>query len=216
MKPQKRSQKKEDAVSPVIGVMLMLVLTIVIAGLVAAFAGGLFTTVEKPTQAVFKVNSAINSLPDTDKTDAEPDDSGTEVNNGIQFRHTGGDTVYLEDITVQLKTDSAEMGINFATKQSASSRAKADTIKSRDHSTYFYMGGVEYTELNAGDSFTILADNWYDSTAATDPAIVKGRFIIFQPEGSTGKLVLQKGKEVTYSIIKTSTGDVLQRGTFIL
>ena len=214
MKPQKRSQKKEDAVSPVIGVMLMLVLTIVIAGLVAAFAGGLFTTVEKPTQAVFKVNSAINSLPDTDKTNAQPD-GDTKVNNGIQFRHTGGDTVYLEDITVQLKTDSAEMGINFATKQGAS-RAKAETIKSMSHPTYFYMGGVEYTELNAGDSFTILADNWYDSTAATDSNIVKGRYIIFQPEGSTGKLVLQKGKEVTYSIIKTSTGDVLQRGTFIL
>lgn len=213
MKPQKRSQKKEDAVSPVIGVMLMLVLTIVTAGLVAAFAGGLFTTVEKPTQAVFKVNSAINSLPDTDKTNAQPD-GDTKVNNGIQFRHTGGDTVCLEDITVQLKTDSAELGINFATKQGAS-RAKATTIKSMGHQTYFYMGGV-YTELNAGDSFAILADNWYDSTAATDPDIVKGRFIIFQPEGSTGKLVLQKGKEVTYSIIKTSTGDVLQRGTFIL
>ena len=38
--------KKEDAVSPVIGVMLMLVVTIVIAAVVAAFAGGLATETE--------------------------------------------------------------------------------------------------------------------------------------------------------------------------
>ena len=39
-------KKKEDAVSPVIGVMLMLVVTIVIAAVVAAFAGGLATETE--------------------------------------------------------------------------------------------------------------------------------------------------------------------------
>jgi Uncharacterized protein conserved in archaea len=41
-------ERKESAVSPVVGVMLMLVVTIIIAGVVAAFAGGLVTT-EKAT-----------------------------------------------------------------------------------------------------------------------------------------------------------------------
>ena len=46
-------KKKEDAVSPVIGVMLMLVVTIVIAAVVAAFAGGLGSDVEMaPTAAL--------------------------------------------------------------------------------------------------------------------------------------------------------------------
>ena len=36
-------KKKEDAVSPVIGVMLMLVVTIVIAAVVAALCAALFT-----------------------------------------------------------------------------------------------------------------------------------------------------------------------------
>jgi len=46
-------KKKEDAVSPVIGVMLMLVVTIVIAAVVAAFAGGLGSDVERaPTAAL--------------------------------------------------------------------------------------------------------------------------------------------------------------------
>ncbi len=44
-------KKKEDAVSPVIGVMLMFVVTIVIAAVVAAFAGGIATDTE-PTPSV--------------------------------------------------------------------------------------------------------------------------------------------------------------------
>ena len=46
------THKKEDAVSPVIGVMLMLVVTIVIAAVVAAFAGGLATETESAPVAV--------------------------------------------------------------------------------------------------------------------------------------------------------------------
>ena len=46
-------KKSEDAVSPVIGVMLLLVVTIVIAAVVAAFAGGVGTDVEvRPATAV--------------------------------------------------------------------------------------------------------------------------------------------------------------------
>ena len=45
---------KEDAVSPVIGVMLMLVVTIIIAAVVAAFAGGLATDAERAPSAVLK------------------------------------------------------------------------------------------------------------------------------------------------------------------
>lgn len=41
------NQKKEQAVSPVVGVMLMLVVTIIIAAVVASFAGGFAGTQEK-------------------------------------------------------------------------------------------------------------------------------------------------------------------------
>ena len=46
MKIMNLKERNEDAVSPVIGVMLMLVVTIVIAAVVAAFAGGLATETE--------------------------------------------------------------------------------------------------------------------------------------------------------------------------
>ena len=51
MKIMNLKERNEDAVSPVIGVMLMLVVTIVIAAVVAAFAGGIATDTE-PTPSV--------------------------------------------------------------------------------------------------------------------------------------------------------------------
>ncbi|MBQ3570230.1 MAG: type IV pilin N-terminal domain-containing protein [Methanocorpusculum sp.] len=52
MKKIQMKKQNEDAVSPVIGVMLMLVVTIVIAAVVAAFAGGLATEAEPVPAAV--------------------------------------------------------------------------------------------------------------------------------------------------------------------
>ena len=42
-----RNKKKEDAVSPVVGIMLMLVITVIIAAIVSAFASGLASDTEK-------------------------------------------------------------------------------------------------------------------------------------------------------------------------
>lgn len=47
-------QIKEDAVSPVVGVMLMLVVTIIIAAVVSAFAGGVATGSDKAPNTVIK------------------------------------------------------------------------------------------------------------------------------------------------------------------
>lgn len=50
-----RSHTKEDAVSPVVGVMLMLVVTVIIAAMVVAFSSGLAEDVEKAPSAVLDV-----------------------------------------------------------------------------------------------------------------------------------------------------------------
>ena len=47
------AKERESAVSPVVGVMLMLVVTIIIAATVSAFAGGLVGTADKAPQAAF-------------------------------------------------------------------------------------------------------------------------------------------------------------------
>ncbi len=50
------AKERESAVSPVVGVMLMLVVTIIIAATVSAFAGGLVGSADKAPQAAFDVN----------------------------------------------------------------------------------------------------------------------------------------------------------------
>jgi len=53
MRPERLS---DDAVSPVIGVMLMLVVTIIIAAIVSSFAGGLGSSTEAAPTVAFTVD----------------------------------------------------------------------------------------------------------------------------------------------------------------
>lgn len=57
-----QGNRSEDAVSPVVGVMLMLVVTIIIAAVVSGFAGGLVTSTQSAPNAVLdvKIYSAAN------------------------------------------------------------------------------------------------------------------------------------------------------------
>ncbi len=53
------AKERESAVSPVVGVMLMLVVTIIIAATVSAFAGGLVGTSDKAPQAAFDAKISL-------------------------------------------------------------------------------------------------------------------------------------------------------------
>lgn len=80
-----KKTQKDDAVSPVVGVMLMLVVTIVIAALVAAFASGLGTDSSSTTTAIFTVQDL---------------DTKNGLLTHIYLVHRGGDTVSLPEIAV--------------------------------------------------------------------------------------------------------------------
>jgi len=80
-------QRREDAISPVIGVMLMLVVTIIIAAIVAAFAGGTTSGTQKAPQATI---------------------SGTySQSNGMTITHNGGDAIPLETTTILVRPGKA-------------------------------------------------------------------------------------------------------------
>lgn len=70
----------DDAVSPVVGVMLMLVVTIIIAAVVSGFAGSLGSDSEKPASV-----SLIAKYSQTD---------------GLVFTHGGGDALTVIDVKV--------------------------------------------------------------------------------------------------------------------
>ena len=78
----------ENAVSPVVGVMLMLVVTIIIAALVSSFAGGLGTQAEVTPTATFDVDITLNP------------NANTQTGPMMTLKHLGGDTLDTKDLQV--------------------------------------------------------------------------------------------------------------------
>ncbi len=79
----KNNGLSNEAVSPVVGVMLMLVVTIIIAGVVSAFAGGLTESTDKAPQIMLK-----GTYSQTD---------------GLTISHQGGDPIGVVDTVAYIR-----------------------------------------------------------------------------------------------------------------
>ena len=90
----RKAERKEDAVSPVIGVMLMLVVTIIIAAVITGFATDLSKDTDKTPMVLFDVQY-------------------NNDNGMIELKHKGGDAVRIQDIELILEQTglTAENGI---------------------------------------------------------------------------------------------------------
>ena len=87
-----------EAVSPVIGVMLMLVVTIIIAAVVSAFAGGSLGSQTKTPQATIK--------------------GVFSQSNGMQIIHTGGDAIPASTLMFTMTSDATfGQGLSSTTTQ---------------------------------------------------------------------------------------------------
>lgn len=79
----------DDAVSPVIGVMLMLVVTIVIAAVIAVFASGTVGDIEESSNVILKL-----------------EDYNIDVASGtiqdMTFVHKGGDVITTRDLKIRI------------------------------------------------------------------------------------------------------------------
>ena len=114
---QMRRTEKEDAVSPVIGVMLMLVVTIIIAAVVAAFAGGLASDTDAADSAIIKLDSY--DMATVDQTSPKPwttytagykeiPDYGTSYGvYNMTFLHKGGDKLDVTKLRLGITYDGA-------------------------------------------------------------------------------------------------------------
>lgn len=106
-------KKSDDAVSPVIGVMLMLVITVVVAGVIAAFGTGMVGETESAPNVVLDVQilSNFNALamnPDDMYPDGSEDEDNENYIKGsldgpdFQIRHVSGDPLDTGDIEIQI------------------------------------------------------------------------------------------------------------------
>lgn len=81
------TRSHEEGVSPVIGVMLMIVVTIIIAAVVSGFAANLQGTTEQPPHASIKIGITSNG--------------GTGHDQFIvTFKHLGGDSLPTKDLRI--------------------------------------------------------------------------------------------------------------------
>lgn len=81
----------EEGVSPVVGVMLMLVITIIIAAVISAFAGGLGVPSDRPPQVSMTATVHNNST--------------------VYFDHMGGDGLNIDDLVILI--DQGDRSLRF-------------------------------------------------------------------------------------------------------
>jgi len=120
------SHPTEQAVSPVVGVMLMLVVTLIIASVVSAFAGGLWGNVQKAPSGTIQATIV-------------PDEQNIPEN--ITLTHMGGDPFQIKDVKLIVSNDTWNMV--FINNSSSS----ANLVK------VYYDGDTSPGLIRAGDKF---------------------------------------------------------------
>ncbi|CAG0976450.1 MAG: type IV pilin N-terminal domain-containing protein [Candidatus Methanoperedens sp.] len=110
-----KNLKNEEAVSPVIGVILMVVITVIIAAVLAVFAFGVGSPTQTP-QASLKI-TAVNA-----------------TNGTVWVQHFGGDSLRMKDVKLTLETINGDGSIlnttSFETATSVSGQFEAgDTLQ---------------------------------------------------------------------------------------
>ncbi|MFA5331580.1 MAG: type IV pilin N-terminal domain-containing protein [Methanoregula sp.] len=127
---------KNDAVSPVVGVMLMLVVTIIIAAVVSAFAGGMTSGQTKAPQANVKGTFSITD--------------------GMTISNAGGDSLATKDLVFTIR-DGPTFGAN-AESSTAQSLDMSRMIATTERGTGSMMtsyGAFYMVSFNPGDTVTI-------------------------------------------------------------
>jgi len=146
----------ESAVSPVVGVMLMLVVTIIIAAVVSTFAGGMASSQNMAPQVAI---TAEYSQAD-----------------GMKIYHSGGDTLTIGDFKIFLTPSK-----NFDSIESDSYVTEIDQkLISNGQSVMWYnaKGGRVVPRFAAGEVAIISAENC--STEKLTPSLM------YDPPGPTG------------------------------
>lgn len=205
--------EKESAVSPVVGVMLMLVVTIIIAAVVSGFAGGLASGTSKAPQATLSCSAAIDDIQDTDKTDWEPTyPVNFTAKNGLLFEHKGGDAFALSDISIQLQSGDAKYTLStYDEIQTTEGTCLPDPA----NMSYIMEIGDSDGFITPGDKFMLYADNCrIDDVPAS--GYNNDAQISWKPEGAAGGKAAYLNTKMEYKVIDKASGKVIQSGSVVL
>lgn len=159
---------REDAVSPVVGVMLMLVVTIIIAGAVTVFATGFMADTEKnantPT-AQLKFLGLDNGGYDLLNANGLLI-NGARAEIGLVFEHLAGDPVDLKNLMIEITSTSA---------------GRTSVTYNDIPSEYWDRAATRYITLPAGFQYRMTKYPYPTSPSQQKQTIINPgeRFIIF-------------------------------------
>ncbi|ADN36989.1 Protein of unknown function DUF1628 [Methanolacinia petrolearia DSM 11571] len=207
-------QNRNEAVSPVVGVMLMLVVTIIIASVVSAFAGGLAGNQEKTPQTTLSVNSQIAGF---SLNSSDP----TEYENGLMFENTGGDTFSLNDIKIQLQSEDTKYTLTTSDKVNWSSGSGVCLPEGITYNEgYFQKIGNTSTNdvaIAPGDKFMLYADSSLVAQDLTEYGY--GYYdakISWKPVGASGGFGAYMNSKIEYKVIDKASERVITSGELFL
>ena len=113
-------RKSDDAVSPVVGVMLMVVITVVIAGAIAAFGTGIAGDTEKAPSVVLDVKILSNF-----KSLEEMTTGGSLNGPDFHILQTSGDPLDTGEIEIQMAWTASD-GEHYSTYSAAENKARGN------------------------------------------------------------------------------------------
>ena len=168
----KRQERNEDAASPVIGVMLMLVVTVVIAAVITAFATGMAGDSTSTTpMALLEVDNKIMS--------------GGNLKT-FDIIHKGGDEMVLENIQVTLEpVGGAQFGVflvrngddeNHLTVIGKESEKGEAVVSTGDRIRVNVLASGGSSSLEFMQSHVLV--KWTVSDVRTTGVIGKGEFVV--------------------------------------
>jgi len=196
--------RKDEAVSPVVGILLMLVVTIIIAAVVSGFAGSLASDQTKAPQVSLEVKGIIQNISDTNTSNWQsdyPDDF--EAANGLEFVHKGGDSFALSDVYLQLQSGSTSTTVDVSNVIDSSATCLPSSVTS-----YIMEVGDDDGFIKPGDKFMVYADNCRIDSM--------GSQISWKPEGAQGGFAVYLNTKCEYKLIDKASDKVMQQGTFVL
>lgn len=200
---RRENKTKEDAVSPVIGVMLMLVVTVVIAAVIVGFSTDLAGNTEKTPAALFEVEYIQMS------DMGQYDDAKKNALANFGIIHKGGDAIPLKDIRITLEPKGGE------------SDGIIQTIKATNKYEEFGFNPT-MEECNngpyTGHTFPLMVlgkGSAEDVITGVNVEIGDVLRVVYW-DGRTGTGILKSGTIVKWTLSHTPTTSIIAKGEFLI
>jgi FlaG/FlaF family flagellin (archaellin) len=214
-----------EAVSPVVGVMLMLVVTIIIAAVVSAFAGGIAgEEIKTPQASIVAKEIAINEAYDDDTNNWAPDPIAGKCSDVyVVFEHVGGDPLNLNNIAIYLgsmKYQHEKSVISNAMTSSTDTALtgfKTDIASafSNDWATYIEGYPDHATVIATGDRFVLHAD-FVNSMMNVSSHHITRQNLGWQNDDAGTAFKVENGDYLTYEIMDKESQKVICSGQIVV